>query len=85
MESPGRWSEEWPEYGFVDLVGRTNFYTDSRREYFVAIKTIGIVVAGIMGSGIAQVFSIAGVNVTLNDINEVALQNGLSRISANRQ
>jgi 3-hydroxybutyryl-CoA dehydrogenase len=47
------------------------------------INTIGIVGAGQMGSGIAQVSAAAGLNVILNDINENAVQRGIAGISAN--
>ncbi len=44
------------------------------------IKTIGVVGAGTMGSGIAQVFAAHGYRVKLVDINEAALQRGLNAI-----
>ena len=47
------------------------------------INTIGIIGAGQMGSGIAQVFAAAGLNVVLNDINEAAVQRGIASVSAN--
>jgi len=40
------------------------------------IKTIGVVGAGTMGSGIAQVAAAAGFNVVLRDISEAALERG---------
>jgi len=45
------------------------------------IKKIGVIGAGIMGSGIAQVASSSGYNVILNDIEEKYLDRGLSAIS----
>ncbi len=45
------------------------------------IKKIGVVGAGIMGSGIAQVASAAGYNVVLNDIEDRFLDRGLASIS----
>ncbi|CAN7607661.1 3-hydroxybutyryl-CoA dehydrogenase [Duganella sp. LjRoot269] len=45
------------------------------------IDTIGIVGSGLMGSGIAQVCAAAGLEVVLNDIDEAAIQRGLSTIS----
>ena len=45
------------------------------------IKKIGVVGAGIMGSGIAQVASSAGYNVVLNDIEDRFLDRGLDSIS----
>ena len=47
------------------------------------IETIGIVGAGQMGSGIAQVCAIAGLNVILNDLNEETVNNGIANISTN--
>jgi len=44
------------------------------------IRTIGVVGAGQMGSGIAQVFAAAGYQVTLCDQSEAALEKGLSVI-----
>ncbi len=46
------------------------------------IKKIGVVGAGIMGSGIAQVASAAGLNVVLNDIENQYLDRGISAISS---
>jgi 3-hydroxyacyl-CoA dehydrogenase len=46
------------------------------------IKTIGVVGAGLMGHGIAQVFAQAGYKVLLNDVNQSLLDNGLSSIEA---
>ncbi len=45
------------------------------------IKRIGVVGAGIMGSGIAQVASAAGYDVVLNDIEDRFLDRGLASIS----
>ena len=45
------------------------------------IEKIGVVGAGIMGSGIAQVASSAGYNVVLNDIEDRFLDRGLDSIS----
>lgn len=45
------------------------------------IEKIGVVGAGIMGSGIAQVVSSAGYNVILNDIEDRFLDRGLDSIS----
>jgi len=46
------------------------------------MQKIGIVGAGQMGSGIAQVCAVAGLDVLLNDISEEAVQRGIDRISA---
>ncbi len=45
------------------------------------IKTIGIVGAGTMGNGIAQVFAASNFKVILQDINEQQLENGVATIS----
>mgnify|MGYP000055947601 CR=1 FL=1 len=37
------------------------------------IKTVGVIGAGQMGNGIAHVMALAGYDVTLNDLNEEAL------------
>ncbi|MBP2310394.1 3-hydroxybutyryl-CoA dehydrogenase [Azospirillum melinis] len=47
------------------------------------IKKIGIIGAGQMGSGIAQVCAQAGYAVTLSDISEAALEKSLAGISRN--
>ncbi len=44
------------------------------------IKTIGVVGAGTMGNGIAQVAAQAGYNVIMNDIEDRFVQNGLKNI-----
>ena len=45
------------------------------------IKSIGVVGAGIMGSGIAQVAASAGYNVILNDIEDKFIDRGLAAIT----
>jgi 3-hydroxybutyryl-CoA dehydrogenase len=47
------------------------------------IKTVGIVGAGQMGSGIAHVAALAGYEVVLTDIDTEILQNGLETIARN--
>ncbi|MFU8898303.1 3-hydroxybutyryl-CoA dehydrogenase [Roseinatronobacter thiooxidans] len=47
------------------------------------IKTVGIVGAGQMGTGIAHVFALAGYDVLLNDISEDALGKGIALIDRN--
>ena len=47
------------------------------------IKTIGVVGAGPMGSGIAQVAATSGFNVIMNDIADAFIQKGLAGISKN--
>ncbi len=45
------------------------------------IKTVGVVGAGTMGNGIAQVCAAAGLKVTLQDIGDEQLKRGLATIS----
>ena len=45
------------------------------------MKNIGVVGAGQMGNGIAQVASQVGLNVTLFDISEKSLEKGMQTIS----
>jgi 3-hydroxybutyryl-CoA dehydrogenase len=46
----------------------------------MAIKKIGVVGAGTMGNGIAQVFAQSGFNVTLRDVGQAQLDRGMSAI-----
>lgn len=45
------------------------------------IKTVGVIGAGTMGNGIAQVCAAAGFNVIMLDVNPAALEKGLATIS----
>ena len=47
----------------------------------MAIKIIGVIGAGTMGSGIAQAFSAKGFNVILQDVSDAALEKGVATIS----
>lgn len=47
----------------------------------MAIKTIGVIGAGTMGSGIAQAFSAKGFSVILQDVSNAALEKGVATIS----
>jgi 3-hydroxybutyryl-CoA dehydrogenase len=47
------------------------------------IKTVGVIGAGQMGSGIAHVCSLAGFNVRLCDVNEDRINAGLATINGN--
>ena len=47
------------------------------------MKAIGVIGAGQMGNGIAHVFALAGYDVTICDINEVALNKAVSTIEKN--
>jgi 3-hydroxybutyryl-CoA dehydrogenase len=47
----------------------------------MTIQSIGVIGAGIMGNGIAQVCATHGLEVTMIDINDAALERGMSTIS----
>jgi 3-hydroxybutyryl-CoA dehydrogenase len=47
----------------------------------MTIKTVGIIGAGTMGSGIAQAFASKGFQVVMQDISDAALQKGVATIS----
>lgn len=49
----------------------------------VEIKTIGVIGAGTMGSGIAQVAAEAGFNVIMRDLEEQFVQRGLTAVEKN--
>jgi len=49
----------------------------------VEIKTIGVIGAGTMGSGIAQVAAEAGFNVIIRDLEEQFVQRGLTAVEKN--
>jgi len=44
------------------------------------IESIGIIGAGTMGNGIAQVCAVAGLNVVMIDVNETAVERGIANI-----
>ena len=47
------------------------------------IRTIGVIGAGTMGSGIAQISATAGLNVVLVDVSEVAVEKGVATVARN--
>ncbi|AWW47907.1 3-hydroxybutyryl-CoA dehydrogenase [Polynucleobacter paneuropaeus] len=47
----------------------------------MSIQSVGIIGAGTMGNGIAQVCAVAGLEVVMIDINDAAVERGLSHIS----
>ncbi len=51
----------------------------------MTIEHVGVVGAGQMGSGIAQVCAAAGLKVTLNDLEDGALERGLSSVRSSLQ
>ena len=46
----------------------------------MSIQTVGVVVAGTMGNGIAQACAVRGIDVVMVDIQEAAVQRGLATI-----
>ena len=52
-------------------------------EMTVDIRTVGIIGAGQMGSGIAHVAALAGLDVVLNDISLERVNNGLATVNGN--
>ncbi len=46
------------------------------------MKKIGVVGAGTMGNGIAQVIAMAGIDAVINDISDVQIQRGLATIAS---
>jgi 3-hydroxybutyryl-CoA dehydrogenase len=49
---------------------------------FVMIETVGVIGAGTMGNGIAQVCAAAGLQVVMTDIAEAAVQRGLATVGS---
>ncbi|MCG8403068.1 MAG: 3-hydroxyacyl-CoA dehydrogenase NAD-binding domain-containing protein, partial [Firmicutes bacterium] len=47
------------------------------------VKTVGVIGAGLMGSGIAQVAAASGYQVVLRDIDNQFVERGLKSISKN--
>jgi 3-hydroxybutyryl-CoA dehydrogenase len=48
-----------------------------------SIRHIGVIGAGLMGHGIAQIFAVNGYTVTLMDVNEALLKKALDHVRAN--
>ena len=46
------------------------------------IKTVGVIGAGQMGSGIAQVCALAGIDVLLHDITPERIEKGISTVGS---
>ena len=51
----------------------------------MAVHAIAVIGAGAMGSGIAQVAAVAGLGVTLIDVSDAAVEEGLDRVRGNLQ
>jgi 3-hydroxybutyryl-CoA dehydrogenase len=52
-----------------------------KRGNSMGLQSVGIIGAGTMGNGIAQVCAVAGIDVVMIDVNDAALERGLSQIS----
>jgi 3-hydroxybutyryl-CoA dehydrogenase len=61
----------------------TSNYRYAERRFLMEIKTIGVVGAGQMGNGIAQVAAHSGFRVVMSDIADSFVQKGLTTISKN--
>jgi 3-hydroxybutyryl-CoA dehydrogenase len=48
----------------------------------MSVSTIGVIGAGVMGSGIAQIAATKGINVVLLDINEKAVKKGIDAVES---
>jgi 3-hydroxybutyryl-CoA dehydrogenase len=48
----------------------------------MSIQSIGVIGAGTMGNGIAQVSAVAGLHVTMIDISEAAIERGLATLAS---
>jgi 3-hydroxybutyryl-CoA dehydrogenase len=51
------------------------------KEYFMSIRTVGIVGAGTMGNGIAQACAVKGLSVVMVDISDAAVAKGIATVS----
>src|ERR1700755_1661821 len=49
------------------------------------IDIVGVIGAGTMGNGIAQVSAAAGLQVVMTDISDAAVQRGLSNVGSGRE
>src|SRR5882724_2399709 len=65
------------------LKGAVNKVRGARQDGMVDIKTVGIIGAGQMGSGIAHVCALAGYEVRLNDLSRERIDAGIEVIEHN--
>lgn len=60
--------------------GRAVWYARKDEGYEAMINTVGIIGAGTMGNGIAQICAAAGLSVVMVDISDAAVNRGLSTV-----
>jgi 3-hydroxybutyryl-CoA dehydrogenase len=65
------------------LKGAINEFRGARQDGMVDIKTVGVIGAGQMGTGIAHVCALAGYEVRLNDLSRERIDAGLGVIEHN--
>nr|WP_284504365.1 3-hydroxybutyryl-CoA dehydrogenase [Caballeronia sp. ATUFL_F1_KS4A] len=74
---PGRASRVFDHFRFAGRTRRRR----SRRSKSMKIQTVGIVGAGTMGNGIAQVAAVAGFKVVMIDVTDAALAKGIKTLT----
>jgi 3-hydroxybutyryl-CoA dehydrogenase len=69
--------------GFVDGHSYINYEQNDQtlRGLFMTISAVGVIGAGTMGNGIAQVFASSGFEVIMQDINEEGITRGVETIA----
>ena len=68
----------------IDVKDRPKAHSAARTDTMaINIRKVGVVGAGQMGSGIAHVCSLAGLNVLLNDVNAERIKAGIATINGN--
>ncbi len=65
------------------MIAATNEATAEQRAMTGDIQKVGVIGAGQMGNGIAQVCGLAGIDVALNDVSEDRINAGLATINGN--
>src|ERR1700722_19887119 len=64
-----------------DAIDRLPYARTEQQGQRMSLSKIGVIGAGIMGSGIAQVSAASGLDVVLVDVSDEALNRGLNSIS----
>src|SRR5947199_6100942 len=86
QDSPCRWGEVTPKNGAVGrflprmFVQRPETLGVIGSARMAEIKKVGVLGAGLMGHGIAQVSASAGYDVVVREVDDATLQKGLGRI-----